>query len=60
MSLTTSHELLPSSQMQKTNEGVIQFDSSQLLRSAGYALIEHKGQVYQLRETKAGKLILTK
>ncbi|CAI0935743.1 hemin uptake protein HemP [Serratia sp. JSRIV001] len=36
------------------------FDSVELLGSDGLAVIIHQGQRYQLRQTKAGKLILTK
>ncbi|MNJ04636.1 hypothetical protein D3C73_1654840 [compost metagenome] len=36
------------------------YDSSQLLSAEGVAIIIHQGQRYQLRQTKAGKLILTK
>ncbi|MFN3616600.1 MAG: hemin uptake protein HemP [Aquabacterium sp.] len=34
--------------------------SDDLLAGASAVLIEHQGQVYQLRATKQGKLILTK
>jgi hemin uptake protein HemP len=36
------------------------YDSQQLLSADGIAIITHQGQRYQLRQTKAGKLILTK
>ncbi|WP_413504198.1 hemin uptake protein HemP [Serratia grimesii] len=36
------------------------YDSVQLLDADGVAIIIHQGQRYQLRQTKAGKLILTK
>ncbi|VEA65468.1 Hemin uptake protein [Serratia plymuthica] len=36
------------------------YDSAQLLDADGVAIILHQGQRYQLRQTKAGKLILTK
>ncbi|WP_431222566.1 hemin uptake protein HemP [Serratia sp. L9] len=36
------------------------FDSTELLGNEGLAVITHQGQRYQLRQTKAGKLILTK
>ncbi|QJW56015.1 hypothetical protein HL670_02904 [Serratia plymuthica] len=36
------------------------YDSAQLLDADGIAIILHQGQRYQLRQTKAGKLILTK
>lgn len=35
-------------------------DSKALLGSAGRVIIEHDGQQYLLRQTHAGKLILTK
>ncbi|CFR00719.1 hemin uptake protein [Yersinia frederiksenii] len=35
-------------------------NSEQLLREHGVAFIVHQGECYQLRQTKAGKLILTK
>ncbi|EEP96755.1 Hemin uptake protein hemP [Yersinia aldovae ATCC 35236] len=34
--------------------------SEQLLREHGVAFIIHQGECYQLRQTKTGKLILTK
>ncbi|MDR5893775.1 hemin uptake protein HemP [Halomonas mongoliensis] len=34
-------------------------DSRRLLGSEGQLLIEHRGRLYQLRETRNGKLILT-
>nr|WP_303046046.1 hemin uptake protein HemP [Yersinia enterocolitica] len=34
--------------------------SEQLLGEHGVAFIIHQGECYQLRQTKAGKLILTK
>ena len=34
--------------------------SDELLAGASAVLIEHQGQVYQLRATRQGKLILTK
>lgn len=36
------------------------YDSAKLLGADGVAVITHQGQRYQLRQTKAGKLILTK
>ncbi|MEE4410132.1 MULTISPECIES: hemin uptake protein HemP [unclassified Serratia (in: enterobacteria)] len=36
------------------------YDSARLLGADGVAIILHQGQRYQLRQTKAGKLILTK
>ena len=36
------------------------YDSQQLLGRDGVAIITHQGQRYQLRQTKTGKLILTK
>ncbi|WP_081738262.1 hemin uptake protein HemP [Photorhabdus khanii] len=35
-------------------------DSKQLLGESGITRIRHQGEFYQLRQTKAGKLILTK
>ncbi|AUQ42990.1 hemin uptake protein HemP [Yersinia ruckeri] len=35
-------------------------NSDQLLGRHGLVIINHQGQFYQLRQTKAGKLILTK
>ncbi|EMI5489597.1 hemin uptake protein HemP [Providencia stuartii] len=35
-------------------------DSYQLLGHDGKLVIQHRGEMYQLRETRAGKLILTK
>ncbi|MCW7546417.1 MULTISPECIES: hemin uptake protein HemP [Photorhabdus] len=35
-------------------------DSKQLLGELGITKIRHQGEFYQLRQTKAGKLILTK
>ncbi|ELX8378687.1 hemin uptake protein HemP [Providencia vermicola] len=35
-------------------------DSLQLLGSEGKLTIQHHGEIYQLRQTRAGKLILTK
>ncbi|MBW7984102.1 hemin uptake protein HemP [Enterobacillus tribolii] len=40
--------------------GVMQIDSRRLLGSSGKMIIHHQGQLYQLRQTKSGKLILTK
>ncbi|MEW7311256.1 hemin uptake protein HemP [Buttiauxella gaviniae] len=37
-----------------------QIDSKQLLGPDGRVVIIHEGQQYQLRQTQAGKLILTK
>jgi len=39
---------------------VNQIDSRMLLGRDGRILIRHKGQYYELRETRFGKLILTK
>lgn len=35
-------------------------DSTALLGKSGRVVIEHRGQRYELRETRFGKLILTK
>lgn len=40
--------------------GVPHVDSSELLGATGRVVIEHRGQHYELRETRYGKLILTK
>lgn len=42
------------------NVQVNQIDSRMLLGRDGRILIRHKGQCYELRETRFGKLILTK
>ncbi|MDE0853555.1 MAG: hemin uptake protein HemP [Nevskia sp.] len=39
---------------------VRQFDSRALLGVMREALILHRGEIYRLRQTRAGKLILTK
>lgn len=44
----------------ENTEGAICISSADLLGDAGVATIIHQGQRYQLRQTKAGKLILTK
>ena len=36
------------------------YDSRELLGEAGVALIAHEGEVYSLRRTRLGRLILTK
>jgi len=41
-------------------DGALCVSSADLLGDAGVATIIHHGQRYQLRQTKAGKLILTK
>lgn len=43
---------------QRTTERVL--SSTQLLDRGGRLIIEHRGERYALRETRAGKLILTK
>ncbi|MGC6386743.1 hemin uptake protein HemP [Ewingella sp. S1.OA.A_B6] len=47
------------SQDGNTDRGLC-ISSADLLGDAGVATILHHGQRYQLRQTKAGKLILTK
>jgi len=42
------------------DDRIPRIDSSALLGAAGRVVIEHHGQQYQLRETRFGKLILTK
>ncbi|EKT62376.1 hemin uptake protein HemP [Providencia burhodogranariea] len=51
-------ENIPNSTVQSVNPIVI--DSHQLLGSDGKVTIQHHGELYQLRQTRAGKLILTK
>ncbi|KLN97255.1 hemin uptake protein HemP [Moellerella wisconsensis] len=46
---------------QKSSSDVVDYiDSHQLLGKTGRVHIRHRGEVYQLRQTQAGKLILTK
>ncbi|WP_159566207.1 hemin uptake protein HemP [Budvicia diplopodorum] len=48
---------------EKKNDSATQYpliNSQQLLGASGILLIQHQDQQYQLRITKAGKLILTK
>lgn len=46
---------------QEICSSVIQsIDSIELLGTNGVVYIQHNGELYQLRQTKAGKLILTK
>ncbi|WP_409339341.1 hemin uptake protein HemP, partial [Providencia rustigianii] len=35
-------------------------ESQQLLGASGKVAIQHRGEIYQLRQTRTGKLILTK
>nr|WP_314265334.1 hemin uptake protein HemP [uncultured Moellerella sp.] len=42
------------------SETVEYIDSHQLLGTLGRVHILHQGEIYQLRQTRAGKLILTK
>ncbi|MDY7855248.1 hemin uptake protein HemP [Proteus mirabilis] len=45
----------------KTSSPVIQsINSIELLGKSGVVYIQHNGELYQLRQTKTGKLILTK
>ncbi|MEQ4923590.1 hemin uptake protein HemP [Proteus hauseri] len=45
----------------ENSSSVIQtINSSELLDENGVVYIQHNGELYQLRQTKAGKLILTK
>lgn len=45
----------------KRRESDVEFiDSRMLLRQRGTIKIRHRDQIYELRETRAGKLILTK
>lgn len=52
----------PSSKVERdqVKRGPSEVDSRLLLGSAGRVLIQHRGQTYELRETRYGKLILTK
>ncbi len=43
-----------------TEQETRRVNSSELLAGAQEVQIEHEGQTYRLRRTKAGKLILTK
>lgn len=43
-----------------TLETIPRINSKELLGSNGRVVIEHHGQRYELRETRFGKLILTK
>lgn len=43
-----------------TTADIPSVDSTLLLGPAGRVVIEHRGQRYELRETRFGKLILTK
>ena len=43
-----------------TESGTPRIDSAVLLGADGRVVIEHRGQRYELRETRFGKLILTK
>lgn len=46
---------------QDTHSSIIQsINSTELLGENGVVYIQHNGELYQLRQTKAGKLILTK
>jgi len=46
--------------MPATSHNLRQVDSKLLLGSEGLVVILHQGQQYILRQTQAGKLILTK
>jgi len=45
---------------ERTEETIPRIDSTALLGTSGRAVIEHHGKRYELRETRYGKLILTK
>lgn len=50
-----------SSLKQETDSPIIHsINSLELLGKDGVVYIQHNGELYQLRQTKAGKLILTK
>lgn len=44
----------------KSPDSVCEVDSKRLLGRDGRIRIRHDGQIYELRETRFGKLILTK
>ncbi len=48
----------PRAEADRDGERVV--SSADLLRPGGRLIIEHKGERYALRETRLGKLILTK
>ncbi|MBI6492163.1 hemin uptake protein HemP [Proteus mirabilis] len=55
------HNLNDSSITRETSSPVIQsINSIELLGKSGVVYIQHNGELYQLRQTKTGKLILTK
>ncbi|MCI9777929.1 hemin uptake protein HemP [Proteus mirabilis] len=55
------HNLNDSSITRETSFPVIQsINSIELLGKSGVVYIQHNGELYQLRQTKTGKLILTK
>ncbi|MEM7054703.1 MAG: hemin uptake protein HemP [Pseudomonadota bacterium] len=43
-----------------TDKDAAKVDSSELLDASGRLVIYHRGEQYQLRQTRAEKLILTK
>jgi len=45
---------------ERSEEAIPRIDSTALLGASGRLIIEHHGQRYELRETRYGKLILTK
>ncbi|MDM3867006.1 hemin uptake protein HemP [Proteus faecis] len=56
-----AHNLNSSSIHQNSHSSIIQsINSIELLGKDGVVYIQHNGELYQLRQTKAGKLILTK
>lgn len=57
MSERLNHSKTPRERMQPLPSEI---DSRLLLGSCGRVLIQHRGQTYELRETRYGKLILTK
>ncbi|XHY25839.1 hemin uptake protein HemP [Candidatus Arsenophonus nilaparvatae] len=52
--------LLNSDVKQITTQMINTINSQHLLDQKGVANIYHRGEIYQLRQTRAGKLILTK
>lgn len=64
--MTTHHESLPqppatpSSKAADNQPPARVLRSEELLGGAGLAIVVHRGQTYRLRQTRLGKLILTK
>lgn len=64
--MTTCPETLPqppataSSEAAENQKPARVLHSEELLGGAGMAIVVHRGQTYRLRQTRLGKLILTK